>query len=391
MLDLKKLMLGGMVASMVIAMPACSDDDDNDDNSSSLEFTYPNERASQYMQSVTALLRDRVFSLWYNWAGTNASLGDYQDLYDEISDNEYFALSLMDNTSEGGYASDFISAGGDAAIENIFDGCSDIANEVGESKIGGPHNDNDVNQVESWYSWNSLTDYDNNIESVENSYLGKTGTSVDDLDAVGGANSLSALVASLDADADKELRAAIKAAREAITSIPAPFRNSLQADEVEEAMNACSNLVEKLESAKAIALKADEADKIAVAQNYIDKVVLPTYALLRDDAQALYEAVSTFKEDNSQANLNKVADAWREARIGWETSEAFLFGPVSFASIDPAIDSWPLDASAINTYMNSDIDISEENIRAGGINQNVSGFHAIEFFTFLDGKARTVK
>ena len=57
-------------------------------------------------------------------------------------------------------------------LEEIIDnGLCNIANEVGTQKIGNPYREQDVYAVESWYSFNSLDDYENNIISIENSYL----------------------------------------------------------------------------------------------------------------------------------------------------------------------------------------------------------------------------
>ena len=55
------------------------------------------------------------------------------------------------------------------SVEQLIDGCVDIANEVGTAKIGDPydlfiHNNEEkaLYAVESWYSWHSREDYRNN-------------------------------------------------------------------------------------------------------------------------------------------------------------------------------------------------------------------------------------
>ena len=60
-----------------------------------------------------------------------------------------------------------------SCIEQIIDGCIDISNEVGESKIGDPRDKWEnkkyteaVYAVESWYSYHSIQDYANNIRSL---------------------------------------------------------------------------------------------------------------------------------------------------------------------------------------------------------------------------------
>lgn len=130
------------------------------------------------------------------------------------------------------------------AVAQIVEGCIDIAGEVGEQKIGNPYQlytagktEEGVLAVESWYSWNSLTDYRNNILSIQNSYLGGTSNSRND------ANSLSALVRQYNEATDKEIKQAITDAISAIDNIPAPFRNHLEAKtEIEAAQDILAEL-----------------------------------------------------------------------------------------------------------------------------------------------------
>ena len=63
-----------------------------------------------------------------------------------------------------------------------------------------------VLKVESWYSWNSLDDYENNIISIQNAYLGKRNN---DYSTDATANSFSSVVKSLNPKLDELLRAQI--------------------------------------------------------------------------------------------------------------------------------------------------------------------------------------
>ena len=112
---------------------------------------------------------------------------------------------------------------------------------------------------------------------------------------------------------------------------------------------------------------------------------------------ALYNTVVEFEKNPSNDGFSKCADAWLAARTPWESSEAFLFGPVADLGLDPNMDSWPLDVDAIKGVMESgnieelikwegDYDEENEDIEAA---QNVRGFHTLEFLLFKDGKART--
>ena len=56
--------------------------------------------------------------------------------------------------------------------------CFAISNEVGTAKIANPFQNGDISYVESPYSYNSITDFQNNIRSIENLWYGGTnGTS----------------------------------------------------------------------------------------------------------------------------------------------------------------------------------------------------------------------
>ena len=135
----------------------------------------------------------------------------------------------------------------------------------------------------------------------------------------------------------------------------------------------------------------------AIINQYVDNVVLPTYSDLTTKNSALYQAVVDFGDNPSNANFKAICDAWLTAREPWESSEAFLFGPVADLGLDPNMDSWPLDQEAIVKMLESqqwnemewtgDYDEDDDAIAAA---QNVRGFHTLEFLAFRDGQARTL-
>ena len=140
-----------------------------------------------------------------------------------------------------------------------------------------------------------------------------------------------------------------------------------------------------------------DAEYDAIINQYVDNVVLPTYNDLKAKNSALYQAVVAFGDAPSDANFKAICDAWLTAREPWESSEAFLFGPVADYGLDPNMDSWPLDQEAIVKLLESqqwndmkwtgDYDEDDEAIAAA---QNVRGFHTLEFLAFRDGQARTL-
>lgn len=378
MYNSSKLMLA---AAMAVAMTACSDKNDEPEieinfDGGAIEITADNlSNWTRYASQVAVLLEKDADNLLKSWEQS-------------YEGGRPFAEIFKQHTS-GAYSSS------DNCIEQIIDGCSDIANEVGTAKIGDPlelllqgHPQQALFAVESWFSWHSREDYANNIISIRNSYYGS-------LDGQIASASMSNLVASIDSDLDRSVKEKIALAQTAIMAIPAPFRNNINSTETATAMTACANLEQTLESLKGFfaSLQGHEAEKQAIVENYVDAVVLPTYRSLAAETAALRSAVNAMALNPSDATFAAAAEAWFAARVPWEQSEAFLFGPVDALGLDPNMDSWPLDQTAIANHLTSG-DLSDLDITEGGLvteaSQNVRGFHTLEFLLFKDGAPRTV-
>lgn len=129
------------------------------------------------------------------------------------------------------------------AAEEILQGCIDIADEVGNTKIGRPamgSSSEDKNYIESPYSLNSIEDFADNIRSIRNAYQGSRS----------GDRSVSDYVRSKDAAVDREVRDAIEAAIVAIERVPEPFTKNATGDLSKAAMKAAgTTLVDALEKA----------------------------------------------------------------------------------------------------------------------------------------------
>ena len=161
------------------------------------------------------------------------------------------------------------------------------------------------------------------------------------------------------------------------------------------AMTSCSNDDDDKKDNSEVTIQDSEYD--AIINQYVDAVVLPTYNDLKAKNTALYNSVVAFGNNPSDANFQAVCNAWLTAREPWESSEAFLFGPVADYGLDPNMDSWPLDQEAIVNLLQSqqwnemewtgDYDEDDDAIAAA---QNVRGFHTLEFLAFKNGKARTL-
>lgn len=381
-----------LAMGLTFSVTACSDDDTPKEPVDVANIDYTSENATSwnnYMKAVVTLLRK-----------------DASDLY------KYWAVSYKDGASYAetfkNHEAPFNSAG--SCVQQVIDGCVDIANEVGETKIGDPYSKYQAGNVtealyavESWYSWHSREDYSNNIVSICNAFCGVrsealiSGATIDKKQVA--AQSLyTVLVSNGQQELADNTLSAIKNAYDKILAIPQPFRNHINSEQSLAAQEACSELSVLLKDEVKPACDAlSEAVLSPVVKNYVDVVVLPTYSDLKDRVATLYDKVNTLAANPTNQAFKDACDAWISAREPWEKSEAFLFGPVADQGLDPNMDSWPLDQAAIVNILNSGDyskmqwsgDYSEDS-EAISAAQNVRGFHTLEFLLFKDGQARTV-
>lgn len=97
----------------------------------------------------------------------------------------------------------------------------------------------------------------------------------------------------------------------------------------------------------------------------------------------------------SDAMISAACNSWKDARQDWEWSEAFLFGVAGDKAIDPHTDTWPFDKTKFNQYISKynpafnddDAALIDDAIATG---QNLTGFHAVEYLIFREGKARSI-
>ena len=383
----KFAMMFAAALTLTASMVACGDDKNDDpqptpvdpveidvNNADDLDYNEAYaEQWANYMVTVSGLLSDDASRLYSEWQN------GYADIFKNHNSDEY--KSAIE------------------CVEQIFDGCIDIAGEVGDQKIGEPYRlyqagnrEEALYAVESWYSWHSRDDYRNNIYSIRNAYYGTRNGSISE-------NSLSAVLAAKNADLDTRAKALIQAAAEAIYAIPQPFRSNINSQEASAAMDACADLGTFIEEELKPYFSEninDEATLDPIVKQYVDEVVLPTYEQLAQLNAALDNTVKTFKQNPSNANFAACAEAWLVAREPWESSEAFHIGPVDELGLDPNMDSWPLDQSKIAQILKSQ-DFTDLNWKEGDSEdkiskaQDVRGFHTLEYLIFKDGKARTVK
>lgn len=396
---MKKYFLMAALMTGAMAFVGCGDDNSNPENlvtaipegtedsrvtivDNNIDVTSENVgNWMTYAKAVTSLLKKDAAELYKAWTEGYVLDGSQKGAYMLTFKNQQSPYTSVNS-----------------CLEQIVDGCIDIANEVGTAKIGEPRDfwekgsyTEAVYAVESWYSYHSIDDYSNNILSIRNSFNGSIGS-------VEAQHSIASYLKAKRPELYTTVKSAIDAAYNAVHGMTYPFRSHIGNQTVVTAMNACADLCEVLENQLKPYLNGIENDDQAlkaIVDTYVDKVVLPTYNSLRLKTETLEMAVNHLANHPSTEAFKQAADAWIDAREPWETSEAFLFGPVDEKGLDPNMDSWPLDVDAIKDVMRSGkieelINWSEgDNEEQVEAVQNVRGFHTLEFLLFKDGKART--
>ena len=171
-----------------------------------------------YAAAVAGDLRNRCYQLEVGWLGDKAPEShiaklDELELQYTVASGNYSYGENMKNAGKPGstYASRI------AALMAIVQGCSDIADEVGSSKIYAAWHGEDITYIESPYSQMSITDFYNNIISIRNAYMGGVEGQRDE------SKSLHDFVKKHDASIDGHVVSAIDNAMAKINAMPAPF------------------------------------------------------------------------------------------------------------------------------------------------------------------------
>ena len=108
------------------------------------------------------------------------------------------------------------------------------------------------------------------------------------------------------------------------------------------------------------------------------KVCAASYTEMYHKALSLEQSINTLQTTPTQNNLLACRDAWKQVRETWETTESWLFGPISANNIDPRIDTWPVDFVAIDSVLASPVIFTDSYMQS--LDDALKGFHPIEYF-----------
>lgn len=214
-----------------------------DENTSLVHSTNYTPEELEYLVAVADDLCQQCVCLEACWAGTENVSKEKQQILEEaeLDYGENYGWEMMNAGQAGSRFKTY-----QEAAEEIIQGCIDIADEVGNTKIGRPHigsSQEDKNYIESPYSLNSIEDFADNIRSIKNAYLGSKS----------GDASVSDYIKTISPETDTAVRNAIENAISAIEAVPEPFAKNATGTLAEAAMKAAGNtLVEALENANSV-------------------------------------------------------------------------------------------------------------------------------------------
>ena len=203
-----------------------------------------------YLVGLAADLRNQCILLEACWAGTeNVTAEKQQILTDTEMDKGINFGERIKNAGQAG--SEYVNY-----LEVMYDiinaGIQNIANEVGNIKIGNPTGkglpsggmEYNPDYIESPYSLNSIRDFLGNIVSIRNAYQGSP--SVDGTIQVATAT-LSSYIATLDADLDNRVKAAIQDSYDKISKMGEPEYNTINQDAI-DACNVMNDIFDEVKT-----------------------------------------------------------------------------------------------------------------------------------------------
>ena len=177
------------------------------------------DREMEYLVATTENLKASTSQLQKAWA----------------PDGENFSNTVA-SAGEGNNVYPSQSAG----VQEMVNGMITIADEVANGKISDPFNEQDTTLVESQFSFNSISDFQNNIRGIQSVYMGNHNNDGPGLDE---------FVSSNDAELDTRFQSEVMKAIDAIGAIPDPFRDSITGNRpaVQAAIDAVSQVQLTLE------------------------------------------------------------------------------------------------------------------------------------------------
>ncbi len=221
-----------------------------------LDFThFTGEYELIYATAVCGDLRNSVYRLETSW-NANAPQEHFavMEALEWATTTTTSGISYGENMKKAGQVGSTYTSVKNAVSAVLVGngGAAGISDEVGNVKINNPFSGADINYIESPYSYNSLTDFWNNIQSIKNTWLGGRPESRNT------AKSFSAYFKKYSPEIDTEVQAALDDAQAKIKAIPAPFVLNYTSPKCQDAIDACQRVTTALNKANDFIQKTDK-------------------------------------------------------------------------------------------------------------------------------------
>ena len=212
-------------------------------NKDGLDFTkFTGEYEMIFAEAVAGDLRNSIYRLEVCW-NENAPKSHFDVL-------EALEWNTKMSNSDQSYGQNMKAAGQAGSLyRSIKSACSavlagdggavGISDEVGLTKISLPYTGSDIHYIESPYSYNSLTDFWDNIQSVANVWYGG-------VEENRGSYSFNSYFKKYNPTIAANVEKAISDAQTAIKAIPAPFVENYTSSKCKTAIEACQALSKAL-------------------------------------------------------------------------------------------------------------------------------------------------
>jgi hypothetical protein len=224
-------------------------------NQNGMDFTnFTGEYELIYAEAVAGDLRNSIYRLEVCWnenaPQSHVDVLDALEWNTKMSNSDQSYGQNMKNAGQPGSLYSSVKSACSAVL--VGDGgASGISDEVGMTKISNPYTGADIYYIESPYSYNSLTDFWDNIQSIANVWYG--GVEEDR-----GTVSFSAYFKKYSPETGQQVEDAITAAQAAIEDIPAPFVLNYTSPKCAVAIDACKTLSSALSEANDFIISTKE-------------------------------------------------------------------------------------------------------------------------------------
>lgn len=118
-------------------------------------------------------------------------------------------------------------------------------------------------------------------------------------------------------------------------------------------------------------------NKGAMLENVSANIILPSLMQFETEITDLKSSFVTFKSAPTNANLDEVKMQWKASYLTWQTLKIFDFGPIRNIGFKSATGTYPVDASKIESNINS----GTYNLSAVS-NLDAVGLNALDYLFF---------